>query len=175
MSSAPRQGDTPGVIITHPNRDKAVVQATRATVIFLLLASAGLVLIVTIGGWSVLEGLVPVQIGYIVAYLLLAFYAGRWNRGVLPVGSALAVLLAIFAAVAGPGWFSRDKTAFQEPALNTNLLGLLTLLIVPVQILLVAFAMRGFNQGWNVELERRDPQAPSGAYADYSDLAPGPA
>src|SRR4051794_25453287 len=33
----------PGVIITHPNRDKAVVQATRATVIVLLLASAGLV------------------------------------------------------------------------------------------------------------------------------------
>jgi hypothetical protein len=33
----------------------------------------------------------------------------------------------------------------------------LTLLIVPVQILLVAFAMRGFQQGWNVELERRDP------------------
>jgi hypothetical protein len=33
----------------------------------------------------------------------------------------------------------------------------LTLLIVPVQMLLVAFAMRGFQQGWNVELERRDP------------------
>jgi hypothetical protein len=28
---------------------------------------------------------------------------------------------------------------------------------VPLQILLVAFAMRGFNQGWNVELERREP------------------
>jgi hypothetical protein len=27
-------------------------------------------------------------------------------------------------------------------------------LIVPVQILLIAFAMRGFGQGWNVELER---------------------
>jgi len=175
MSSAPGQGDTRGVVITHPNRDKPVVQATRATVIFLLLASAGLILVVTIGGWSVLEGLVPVQIGYIAVYLVLAFYAGRWNRGVLPVASALAVLLAIFAAVAGPGWFSRDKTAFQEPALNASLLGLVTLLIVPVQILLVAFAMRGFNQGWNVELERRDPHAPSGAYGDYSDFAPDPA
>ena len=78
------------MIVTHPNRDKPVVQATRATVIVLLLASAALVLIVTVGGWSVLEGAIPVQIGYVVVYVTLAFYAGRWNRGVLPVASALA-------------------------------------------------------------------------------------
>ncbi len=42
---------------------------------------------------------------------------------------------------------------------------MLTLLIVPVQILLVTFAMRGFSQGWNVELERRDPAAGADVYA----------
>ena len=162
----------PGVIITHPNRDKPVVQATRATVILLLLISAGLVLIVTIGGWSVLEGAIPVQIGYIAVYLTLAFFAARWNRGVLPVASALAVLLGIFALVAGPAWFNRDKTGFAEPAINSGLLGLLTLLIVPVQMLLVAFAMRGFQQGWNVELERRDP---AGRSESYTDAPPHPA
>jgi hypothetical protein len=162
----------PGVIITHPNRDKPVVQATRATVILLLLASAGLVLIVTVGGWSVLEGAVPVQIGYIAAYLTMAFFAARWNRGVLPVAAALAVLLAIFALVAGPAWFNRDKTGFAEPALNAGLLGLLTLLIVPLQMLLVAFAMRGFSQGWNVELERRDPSARAGS---FNEAPPHPA
>ena len=156
----------PGVTITHPNRDKAVVQATRATVILLLLVSAGLVLIVTVGGWSVLEGAIPVQIGYIAVYLTLAFFAARWNRGVLPVSAALAVLLAIFALAAGPAWFSRDKTGFAEPALSAGLLGLLTLLIVPVQMLLVAFAMRGFNQGWNVELERRDAAPAPDRFAD---------
>ncbi len=88
---------------------------------------------------------------------MFAFYATRWNRGVLPISAALGVLLAIFALVAGPSWFDRDKSGFAQPALNAGLLGLLTLLIVPVQILLVAFAMRGFSQGWNVELERRDP------------------
>jgi len=152
------QGDSksPGVTITHPNRDKAVVQATRATVVVLLLISAALVLIITIGGWKVLQGAVPVQIAYVLAYLTLAFFAGRWNRGVLPVSAVLAVLLLIFALVAGPGWFARDKSGFAEPALNAGLLGVLTLLIVPVQMLLVAFAMRGFSQGWNVELERRD-------------------
>ncbi len=155
MSSVPEA--QPGVIVTHPNRDKPVVQATRVTVILLLLASAALVLIVTVGGWSVLEGAIPVQIGYVVVDLTLAFFAARWNRGVLPVAAALAVLLAIFALVAGPAWFDRDKSGFAQPALNAGLLGLLTLLIVPVQMLLVAFAMRGFKQGWNVELERRDP------------------
>jgi presenilin-like A22 family membrane protease len=144
------------VTITHPNRDKAVVQATRATVIVLLLISAALVLIITIGGWKVLQGAVAVQIAYVLAYLTLAFFAGRWNRGVLPVSAVLAVLLLIFALVAGPGWFARDKSGFAEPAINAGLLGVLTLLIVPVQMLLVAFAMRGFSQGWNVELERRD-------------------
>jgi presenilin-like A22 family membrane protease len=145
------------VIVTHPNRDKPVVQATRAIVVLLFLASVALLLIVTIGGWKVLEGATPVQIGYIVVYLTLAFYAARWNRGVLPVGAALAVLLGIFALVAGPSWFNRDKFGFEAPSINSGVLGTLTLLIVPVQILLVAFAMRGFNQGWNVELERYAP------------------
>jgi presenilin-like A22 family membrane protease len=166
MSSTSGRQTPPGVVITHPNRDKAVVQATRATVVLLLLATAALVLIITVGGWSVLQGALPVQIGYILAYLLLAFFALRWNRGVLPVAAALAVLLGIFALVAGPAWFARDKTGFAQPELNAGLLGLLTLLIIPVQMLLVAFAMRGFSQGWNVELERREPGGTSPTYAE---------
>ena len=159
MSSMPARQAQPGVTITHPNRDKPVVQATRAIVVLLLLARAALVLIVTVGGWSVLEGGLGRADRLHPVYLTLAFFAARWNRGVLPVGAALAVLLLIFALVAGPSWFDRDKTGFAQPLLNAGLLGVLTLLIVPVQILLIAFAMRGFNQGWNVELERRDPDA----------------
>jgi uncharacterized membrane protein len=158
----------PGVIVTHPNRDKPVVQATRATVIVLLLVSAGLVLIVTIGGWSVLQSAVPIQIAFIAIYVTLAVLAVRWNRGALPIAAVLGVLVGIFALVAGPSWFARDKSGFVQPALNAGLLGLLTLLIVPVQILLVAFAMRGFSQGWNVELESRDPAAAPDTYGDPS-------
>jgi hypothetical protein len=155
-----------GVIVTHPSRGKPVVQATRATVIVLLLASAALVLIITVGGWSVLQGgAVPIQIAFVLVYLTLAFFAGRWNRGVLPVSAVLAVLLLIFALVAGPGWFARDKSGFAQPELGAGLLGVLTLLIVPLQMLLVAFAMRGFQQGWNVELERRDQSADPGLFA----------
>ena len=81
------------VTITHPNRDKPIVQATRATVIVLLLVSAALVLIVTVGGWSVMQGASAIQIAYVLVYLTLAFFAWRWNRGVLPVSAVLAVLL----------------------------------------------------------------------------------
>jgi lysylphosphatidylglycerol synthetase-like protein (DUF2156 family) len=151
-------------IVTHPNRDKPVVQATRATVVLLLLVSAGLVLIVTAGGWSVLQGAWFVQGGYVLVYLLLAFFAARWNRGVLPIAAALAILLLVFALVGGPFWFARDKAGFTQPAINAGLLGTITLLIVPVQMLLIAFAMRGFSQGWNVELERPAPTSGGRAY-----------
>jgi hypothetical protein len=176
MATAPASEREPGVVITHPNRDKPVVQATRATVVLLLLVSAGLVLIITVGGWSVLESAKPIEIGYVLVYLTLAFFAARWNRGVLPVAAALAVLLLIFALVAGPAWFKRDKFGYAQPMLDAGLLGLLTFLIVPVQMLLVAFAMRGFNQGWNVELERREPgMGPPSDGAVPGDAAPYPA
>ncbi len=166
MSTAHGNDDRTDVIITHPNRDKPVVQATRATVVLLFLVSAALVLIVTVGGWNQLEGAIPVDLLYVIVYGLLAFYAVRWNRGVLPVGAALAVLLTIFALAAAPGWFNRDGFGYEEPTLDASLLGILTLLLVPVQILLVVFAMRGFKQGWNVELERRDPSAAGGHLVD---------
>jgi hypothetical protein len=113
-----------------------------------------LVAIVTIGGWSALEGAKLLQIAYILLYLVMAYFVARWNRGVLPVAAALAIILLIFAAVAGPEWFSRDKAGFTDPALDENVLGLITFMIVPVQIFLIAFAMRGFQQAWNVEVER---------------------
>jgi presenilin-like A22 family membrane protease len=166
MASTAGREKRPGVMITHPNRDKAVVQGTRATVVLLLLASAMLVLIITVGGWSTLQGAIPIQIAYIVIYLAFAFYAARWKPGVLPVAAAFAVLLTIFALVAGPAWFNRDKAGFVQPSLNAGLLGLLTLLLVPLQILLVAFAMRGFSQGWNVEVERREPGEASDLYTE---------
>jgi hypothetical protein len=140
-------------VLVHPNRDKAESKATRAGVILLLLTSAGLILVVIIGGWSELQGAQVVSFGYVIVYLVMAFFVARWNRGVLPVAAALAILFAVVAAVAGPAWFERDKAGFDQPALEPSILGLLTLLLVPVQLLLIAFAMRGFQQEWNVEVE----------------------
>jgi hypothetical protein len=141
--------------VRRPNREKPESKQTRAIVTFLLVVSAGMVAIITIGGWDKLEGGQMVNVAYIVVYLLFAFYVSRWNRGVLPVSSALAVILIIFAAVAAPAWFARDKDGFDDPALSESLLGLVTLVLIPVQALLIAFAMRGFRQQWNVEAGSR--------------------
>ena len=140
-------------VLVHPNRDKAESKATRAIVVLLLVVSALLIFVVTAGGWSELQGAQIIAIGYIIVYLVMAFYVGRWNRGVLPVAAALAVLFAVVAAVAAPAWFERDKAGFDDPGLDPSMLGLLTAIIVPVQLLLIAFAMRGFQQQWNVEVE----------------------
>jgi hypothetical protein len=140
-------------VLVHPNRDKTEAKATKAVVILLLLASAALILIVTIGGWSALQGAQVVAFALAAIYIGMAFFVSRWNRGVLPVAAGLAVLFAVIAAVAGPAWFERDKAGFSEPTLDPSILGMLTLILVPVQLLLVAFAMRGFQQQWNVEVE----------------------
>jgi hypothetical protein len=142
------------VIIDRPNRDKASSKATKAIVILLMLVSVGLMLIVCIGGWVALEGAKAILIAYMAIYLIMAFYCARWNRGVLPLAAAFAIILAIFAVIAGPEWFARDKTGFNDPPLDEGILGLVTLLLVPVQVLLIAFSMRAFTQDWHVEIER---------------------
>jgi hypothetical protein len=97
--------------------------------------------------------------------LAFAYYISRWARGLLPIAAALAVLLLIISLIAGLGasgtsWFDRNHAGFGHAqmlfggsGLGPDVLGLITLLIAPVQVLLIIFAMRGFSQGWNVELE----------------------
>ena len=148
------------VRIEHPNRKKGSSKVTRLIVVVLLLASAGLLAIITWGGWDTLEGAKPLQIAYILLYVLMAFLVLRWSRGILPVASALAIIMLIFAAVSTPQWFDRDKSGFANPTLDEGLLGLLTALMVPLQILLIAFAMSGFRQAWNVEVEHHPDEDP---------------
>jgi protein-S-isoprenylcysteine O-methyltransferase Ste14 len=148
-------GGSYGVAIRHPNREKPEAKATKAATVLLLLASAGLVAIVTVGGWSDLQGAQVFAVAFILIDLLMAYYVARWNRGVLPVAAALAVFVGVLSAIAAPAWFNRDKTGFHNPALQPSLLGLLCLVLVPVSLLLVAFAMRGFSQEWNVEVEEQ--------------------
>lgn len=145
--------------IHHPNREKAESKATKAIVVLLLLVSAALVLIITVGGWSALQGGQPFAFVYVLLNLLFAYFVSRWNRGVLPVAAALAVLYGVLALVAGPSWFARDKEGFADPALDPAMIGLLNFALVPVQALLVVFCARAFSQRWNVEIEMDDPAA----------------
>jgi lysylphosphatidylglycerol synthetase-like protein (DUF2156 family) len=144
-------------VIEHPNRAKAASRSTKAIVVVLLLGSALLLLVVTAGGWSRIQGAKPVQIGYIVLYLVLALLIARWRSGLLPVAAALAIVLLMFAAISGPEWFDRNRDGLSDPALDAGLVGFLTLVLVPLQVLLIVFAARGFSQRWSVEVERARP------------------
>jgi hypothetical protein len=156
----------PEVRITYPNRTSAASRATKAAVAFVLIASIALMLGVTIGGWSKLEGLTPIDVAWCVAYALIAYFVERrWARGLLPIAAALGLLLLVVSLIAGLGgagtsWFDRNQsgfagahTLFGGRGLSPDTLGRLTLLIAPVQVLLIVFALRAFAQNWNVEVE----------------------
>jgi len=141
-------------VVVHPNRDKAESKATKAAVTLLLVTSAVLTLIISLGGLKVLQGMYIVAAAYVIVYLVMAYVVMKhWNRGVLPVAAGMAIMFAVVAAVSAPAWFGRDKPGFIEAALPASILGLLTIILIPVQILLVAFAMRGMQQKWNTEIE----------------------
>jgi hypothetical protein len=146
----------PGYELWRPNREKTESKTTKALVALVLLISAGLVIVITLGGWERLQSssVAVMSLVYAGLYILFAVLVMNWNRGVLPVASALGIILAIFAAIAGPAWFDRSKEGLDSPVLPEDLLGLLTLLLVPVQLILIVIAMIGFNQEWHVEEER---------------------
>jgi lysylphosphatidylglycerol synthetase-like protein (DUF2156 family) len=143
------------VRIHHPNREKPQAKATKAAVALLLVASAVLIAIATIGGYAQLAGATMIAVAYVLIYLLMAYFVIRWNRGVLPLAAGMAIIFTSFAAVAAPAWFARDKDGFTDPLLPAGLLGLLILVVIVVQLLLVVFSMRGFQQEWSTEVEVR--------------------
>jgi hypothetical protein len=148
--------------VRHPNRDLPESHTARSGVLALLAISAAMLLVVGLGGWSLLIGAKIWIFFYAIGYLGFGFFVLRWNRGVLPVIAGLAVILAIFALVGGPDWFARDKVGYNTASLPSALLGVVTLALIPVQMLLVVVSMWGFNQKWNVEEEIKptDPDWP---------------
>jgi hypothetical protein len=140
-------------VLVHPNRDKVESQATKAAITLLLVVSAALILVILIGGLGQLQGMIVVGFVWAILYLGMAWFVNGWNRGLLPVAAAMSILLAVTSAVAAPAWFSRDKTGFEGSTLPASILGLLALILIPVSIALIGFAMRGFSQKWNVEVE----------------------
>ena len=146
----------PGYELWRPNRELPESQATKAIVALILVISAALITLITLGGWERLqsEGMAVISLAWAVLYLVLAAMVLRWSRGVLPVAAALAIILAIFAAVAAPAWFARAKDGLSAPALPEELLGILTLVVIPIQLLLIVVTVVAFNQNWHVEEER---------------------
>jgi hypothetical protein len=161
----------PGYELWRPNREKGSSVTMKWLIVLLLLATAVLAALITIGGWSVMKGGSGMGIVcaiYALLYLLFAYRVARWSRGVLPLGAALSMILAILCAVGAESWFERDKSDFVEPLMPPSLVGVLVILLALLQIVVIAAALYGFNQNWHVEEER-----PIGSGEDYGAGAPG--
>jgi hypothetical protein len=179
---------TPGYTVIYPNREKPASVLVKYTVIIILLVAVALMLIVTFGGWSKLQGLKPVNFVWSIAYVLVAYFIWRrWARGLLPIAAALAILALIMAVIAGTGasgtsWFDRSNFGF-APAqsifggngLSADTLGAFTVLMIPIQALIILFVTIGFSQGWNVELEVPHDEARRRGYTVSGPPPPQPA
>jgi hypothetical protein len=179
---------TPGYTVIYPNREKPASKLTKFVVCVILLVSAALFLIVTFGGWSKLQGMKPVNFVWAIAYVLIAYFIWRrWARGLLPIAAALAILALIMAVIAGTGasgtsWFDRSnfgfapaQSIFGGKGMSADTLGAFTVLLIPVQALLILIATVGFSQGWNVELEVPHDEARRRGYHVSGPPPPQPA
>jgi lysylphosphatidylglycerol synthetase-like protein (DUF2156 family) len=161
----------PGYELWRPNREKAGNVTTKFVIVLLLLATAALAALITIGGWTLLKGgsgMGIVCIVYVILYLVFAYRVARWGRGILPVAAALSMILAIFCAVGANSWFARDKAGFDEALLSSTLLGTLVVILGLLQLVVIAAAFYGFSQEWHVEEER-----PIGSGENYGAGAEG--
>ena len=155
----------------HPNRDRAICKLTRIFAVIVLLTSVALMLAVTVGGWSKLEGMTPVNFVWCAVYVVMAFFIARWARGLLPIAGVLGLLLLAIALIAsvgfgGTSWFDRSSSSYGTAhalgggqGFSSDTIGTLVLLLVPVELVLIMVAIVGFAQGWNVELEVPDEEA----------------
>jgi len=161
---------TPGYELWHPNREKPEVVTTKFVVALLMLATAVIAGIVTIAGFSLINGGSAMALVCLIFALLYAFFAFlvvRWSRGILPVAASLSTLLAIFCAVGANSWFARDKAGFDEALIPASAIGLLVVIMLLLQLVLVVACFYGFSQDWQVEEER-----PIGSGEDYGAGAP---
>jgi len=161
---------TPGYELWHPNRGKADVVTTKFVIAFLMLATAIIAALITIGGFSLLSGgggMGIVCLIFAFLYALFAFLVSRWSRGILPVAASLSTLLAIFCAVGANSWFARDKAGFDDALIPSPMIGLLVVIMALIQLVLIVACFYGFSQDWQVEEER-----PIGSGEDYGAGAP---
>ncbi len=160
----------PGYELWRPNREKPESSTAKFVIAFLLAATAVLAALVTITGFSLLEGggaMGVICLVYAGLYAFFAFLVTRWSRGILPVAAALSMILAILCGVGANSWFARDKAGYEDAMIPVPLIGLLVLILAILQVILIAAAFYGFSQEWHVEEER-----PIGSGEDYGAGAP---
>jgi hypothetical protein len=168
---------TKGHTVVYPNREQTASKVVKLLVAVVLVASAAVILLVTMAGWSRFQGMKVVNIIWALIYVGMAFYIfTRWARGLLPMAAGLGILMLILAVIAATGvtgasWFDRNRVGFAEAdsifggtGFSAGALGFFTVLLIPLQSLQIFFSMIGFSQGWNVETEMPIDEAEEKGY-----------
>jgi hypothetical protein len=119
-----------------------------------MVVSAVLILWVLIGGWKVVNSMASLTAVYVILYLGMAYFTARWRKGMLPVAAALGVVVMTNAVIAIPSWNDRHAVGYTVHTASPTLMAILCAILVPVQLLLIIFSLRGFRQNWNVVVER---------------------
>ncbi len=152
-----------GPSLTYPNREKRASRVLRAIVVSVLLISTGLILAVTVGGWSKLQGLTPIDFIWCAAYLWVAYRVARWARGSLPIAAAMSVLMLAFVLIAafglsGASWSDRGRPGYAAArsllgggGLSAHTLQTLAILLACSQVVLLGTALQAFTQRWSIE------------------------
>ncbi|MCK9249200.1 MAG: hypothetical protein M0P31_09535 [Solirubrobacteraceae bacterium] len=148
-------------VVTYPNREKPASKITRMLVIVVLLVSTLLLAWQTKRGWDLLEDAKQLHFVFIAVNLIFIVQVVRWSRGVLPMAAAIATFIGIFAFVSIGSWYSRDAVGFKEAALSADI-GLLTQVILGVQVVVVLVTIYAMSQNWQTEVEIHadDPDHP---------------
>src|ERR1700712_2953998 len=102
----------PELVLTHPNREPASAQATRAFMIVLLAVSGLLTFVILFASSGARSGAVPLQVIIGLLYFFFAYLVSKWQSGILPVAGGMAIIAGIFAAVSVPGWFERGGVGY---------------------------------------------------------------
>ena len=147
----------PGYELWHPNREKPSSLSMRLLIVVLLLVAAALMVIVVLGGWSILTGGATWGIISLLLaglYCVLAYMVWKWSRGALALTTAVSVILLVLFSTGVGSWFARNKPDFSEAALPSELLGMLVVVLIPLQAAITVATAIGFRQNWYVEEER---------------------
>lgn len=168
----------PGYVVTYPNRERSSSHAFRALTVLALLVSALVILAMAFGGWSAMEGLLPIDIAWGLIYLVMAWYVRKWARGLLPIAAALAALMLTFAAIAltgytGVAWSDRTGVYGQihnvlgSGGFSSGVMDFLTVVVIITQVALIAVALQAFGQHWNIEYEMLAEEAAAKGRRSY--------
>ncbi len=138
--------------IEWPNREKSSSKTMRAVVVLMLGISTGMMLLVTLLGWSMFQQARTFQLIFIAINVIFMVQIVRWSRGTLPMAAGLATFVAIFGGVSVSNWWARDAAGYSDAALSGTI-GTLTLLMVIVQCVVIVLAIAAFTQNWQIEVE----------------------